>query len=97
MDLKRVKYSSAIFFGVFSLVVYFLIGIIQLVIIKVATNSSGAEAQQMVEMMGVQSAGVMLILVPIIMGVVTYLVGLLAICVYNWVAKKYPISWEVKK
>jgi len=35
--------------------------------------------------------------VPVVGGIVAYIIVLLMIAIYNAVAKKYPIAWDVKK
>ena len=89
MELKKVKYKSAVFFGVFALVMYFVMGLLQSIL--VSQNPAYAA------MMGVAVTNTQLLLyTPLIGAVVVYLSTLLAILVYNAVAKSYPISWDVK-
>ena len=40
---------------------------------------------------------IVLVQVPITGAVTAYIFGLIAILVYNFVAQKYPISWDLKK
>jgi|GEM_PF-607072 len=95
MELKKISYKSAVFFGFFALVSYFLIGLLQFGSLKLAAgNTAYAEALNALSSM---SPLMLLVGVPVISGVVVYLLALLAIFIYNIVAKKYPISWEIKK
>lgn len=89
MELRRINYASAVFFGVAAIVLYFLTGLLQLILISRVPEYAAA--------IGNVSAWQVLGLVPLIGGAVTYLIVSLAICIYNSVAKRYPISWVVKK
>ena len=89
MELKKINYGSAVYFGVFSLVLYEILGIFQLILVR-----QMPEYQALVGNVGALQ---LLVYVPIIGGIIAYLFMLLAIFVYNKVATKFPISWTVKK
>ncbi len=89
MELKKINYKSAVFFGVFALVMYLIMGIFQMIII--------AQVPTYAALAGNISALQVLVYAPIIGGIVGYLFALLAILIYNAVATKYPITWTVKK
>ena len=89
MELKKINYNSALFFGVFPLVMYILSGLVQMIIAKIVP----AYAAQV----GVIKPLQVLVYVPLISAVTTYLLALVVIVVYNKLSKKYPISWELKK
>ena len=89
MKLSKINYVSAFFFGAFALVMYLILGILELIMVtripEVAlTIGNISPLQALVE-------------APIIWGVATTLFFLLAILIYNIVAIKFPISWETKK
>ena len=89
MELKKIKYASAVYFGVFALVMFLIQGIFSFIIVK--------QAPELASVLGEASALQLIVYAPLIGGIVVYIFTLLAICVYNWVAQKYPITWEVKK
>ena len=90
MELKNIKYKSAVYFGVFALVMYFVLGVLQLILIS--------QNPLYAAMAGVGiSTAQLLVYTPLIGAVVVYLSTLLAILVYNIVAKSWPIAWELKK
>ena len=105
MELKKVKYSSALFFGILAVVMYLLIGILQLIAKKIVISQIGsvsldqlpAQAQQYLTAVQAITPLSALIITPVIAALVTYIVGIAVILVYNTVAKKYPISWEISK
>jgi len=94
MELKRVKFCSAVYVGVIALVMYLIVGALQLILFAQAPELAAAIAA---------SGGVLptasqaLVMTPIIGAVVGYVVAIIAILVYNFVAQKYPIAWEIKK
>jgi len=90
MELKKIRYSSATFFGIAALVMYFVRGLMQLIIVNRFPEYTQALFGEIV---GWQ----VLILLPAISAFVVYLVVLLLIYIYNMVAKKYPVSWELRK
>ncbi len=89
MKLTKINYVSAVFIGASALVMYFILGVFQLILVS--------QDPTLVALMGSVSKVQILIYTPIIGGVVAYLFTLLMILVYNVVAKKFPISWDVKK
>ena len=89
MKLTKINYVSAVFIGVSALVMYFILGIFQLILVS--------QDPTLVALMGSVSNMQVLVYTPIIGGVVAYLFTLLMILVYNVVARKFPISWEIKK
>lgn len=86
MQLKRVSYKSAIFFGVFGLVMYLLLGILQMVL----SSSLGAE-------LGIEMTASTVLTMALTGGFTILVLALLAILIYNIVAKKFPIAWDVGK
>jgi len=89
MELKRINYRSAIFFGVFAFIMYFLSGLLQILLVS--------QFPQYQALVGAVPRFQTMLTVPIVGGVLGYLFSLLAILVYNKVALKYPVSWVVKK
>lgn len=86
MKLTKIGYNSAAFFGVITLIMYLIIGILQWSLRDVLLAS------------GIQVTAVSAFVVaPIVGGIVGYLTVLVMIVIYNFVAKKYPISWDVAK
>jgi hypothetical protein len=88
MELKNIKYRSAIFFAVVTLIMSFILGLLQLMV---------AKDPAFVAMYGSVKAVQVLIFSPILGLLFSYIFIVFMIFVYNMVAKKYPISWEVKK
>lgn len=86
MKLTSINYKSAVFFGVFSLVMYLPLGLFM-------WNLRDTLLTQGVTITALQT----FIVTPITWGIVGYLSAIVAIAIYNFVAQKYPISWEVKK
>jgi len=86
MKLTKINYNSAVIFGVLSFVMYLAIGFLQWTLRDVLIA-------QGISVSAVQS----FVVAPIVGGIVGYLFMLLGIVLYNFVAKKYPISWEVRK
>lgn len=88
MELKRISYSSAVAFGLVALVVQVISGILQVVIDKAVpgyfTNLGIAVEPMQTIIVG-----------PIILGVLVYLILLFVFWIYNNIAKKYPIRWEL--
>ena len=88
MELKNIKYKSAVFFAALGLIMYLLVGILQILVAKDPT---------FVAMYGVVNSTQALVYTPILGAVILYILMILMIFVYNLVAKKYPIAWEIKK
>lgn len=87
MKLSKISYMSAVFIGVFSLVLSLVYGILQWIARDV-----------ILELYGVQTTFFQaVVLTPLMGGFIAYFFTLLTIFFYNMVAKKYPIAWEVKK
>ncbi len=86
MKLTKIRYGSAVFFGVSALVVYLLLGVLQWSLRDVLLANG-------VELTALQT----FVYAPVIGGIVGYILALIMIGVYNAVATKYPIAWEVKK
>jgi len=86
MKLTKIKYGSAVYFGVISLVMYLLLGALQWSLRDVLLA-------QGIELTALQT----FVYAPVVGGIVGYVLLLITIAVYNSVAKKYPIAWEVKK
>jgi hypothetical protein len=89
MELKKINYRSAVFFGVFSLILYLIMGIVQLALV--------ARVPEYAAVIGAASNVQLLVQAPIIGGVVAYIFAIVAILIYNTVARRYPVTWEVKK
>ena len=86
MKLTKIKYGSAVFFGVFALVMYLLLGVLQWSLRDVLLA-------QGIQLTALQT----FVYAPVIGGIVGYVLVLIMIAVYNAVAAKYPISWEISK
>jgi len=89
MELKKINYRSAVFFGVFALVAYFLSGLLQIILVN--------QFPQFQAVVGSVPKVQTMILVPLVGGVFGYVFSLFAIFIYNKVAMKHPISWVIKK
>jgi hypothetical protein len=88
MELKRISYKSAIFFVVVAVVLYFFVGILQILL---------GRDPAYVATYGIVSPLQALVYAPILGAVISYLFTVMMIFIYNIVAVKYPISWTVKK
>ena len=88
MELKKVNYRSAVFFAVAALLMYFLIGVLQLLV---------SRDPAYVVLYGSVSALQVLLYTPFLGAAVSYIFIVFMILIYNIVAKKYPISWSIKK
>ena len=86
MKLKRISYRSAVFFGVFALIMFLVMGVMALVSADAASVFQWSPASVWE-----------VFLAALVQGVGTYVGILFLVLVYNLVAKKWPISWEVKK
>ncbi len=86
MKLTKINYKSAVFFGALALVMYLPFGLLM-------WSSRDVLLAQGVSITAVQT----FLIAPIQSGIIGCLIMLVAILVYNFVAKKYPISWEVDK
>ena len=93
IELKSIGYKSSIFLGIFLLIIYFILGIVQLVIF----NQSLSKIPEYASMASIVSPLNMLVVSPIIAGLAGLVISFAAILIYNLVAKKFPISWEIKK
>jgi putative flippase GtrA len=89
MKLTKIKYTSAAFFGISTFILYLVVGVIQLITYLSSPNIA--------VQLGYVSAVSSLITVPLTGGLIAYIFTIAAICLYNFVAKTYPIAWEVKK
>ena len=101
VELKKVSYKSAVFIGVVSLVMYLLVGIMNLTVVKNQLNALPADIlQQNTQYQAALEAMTplnSLVLIPIVAGIVGYLLSIIAILIYNIVASRFPVSWEIKK
>lgn len=88
MKLTKIKYTSSVFFGAIAIIFYSIMGILLW-----STKDYLSEFGYSYDV----TAGYVMIQAPLIAGFVTFIASLLAILVYNIVARKFPISWEVKK
>lgn len=86
MELKKIYYKSAVFFGAFALVTYLLLGVLQWSL-KDVLLTQGIRVDAMATF----------VYAPLIGGVVGYLIAMVFVAIYNFVAQKYPISWEIGK
>jgi len=86
MKLTKINYASAIFFGIITLIMYLILAVLQWSLRDVL-------ATQGVVVTWFQT----FIATPIIGAVVGYVFTLVLIAIYNLIAMKYPIGWEVKK
>ena len=88
MELKNIRYKSAVFFSAIALLLYLLIGALQILIQKDPAYAA---------LYGLVSPLQALVYTPILGAVISYIFVIIVIFIYNFVAKKYPIAWEVKK
>lgn len=87
MKLEKINYGSAVIFGALSFVLYLALGVMQWI-----------ARDELMATYGMQiSALSAFVTAPVIGGVSGYLAVLVGIVIYNLVAKRYPISWSVKK
>jgi len=86
MKLIKINYGSAVFFGALAFVMYLPLGLFM-------WSLRDALLAQGVAITAVQT----FIVTPIIWGISGYLIFLVMIVIYNLIAKKFPISWEIKK
>ena len=91
MKLTKINYGSAMFFGAIALVMYVILGVLQIIAEKASPGTFTALGVPM------PTFWTSIVVAPIVSGVVTYLVMLLVFVIYNYIAKKYPISWEIRK
>jgi len=87
MKLSRINYSTAMFFGISSLVLNLILGIFQWV-------AKDLLVSQGIIFNPLQS----LVYVPLISGIVIWILFVIGIWIYNFLAMNgFPISWEVSK
>jgi hypothetical protein len=86
MKLTKINYVSAVFFGAIALIMYLLLGLLQWSLRDVLIAQGVVVTWKQT-----------FVVTPIVGAVVGYLMMLIVISIYNFVAKKYPIGWEVKK
>lgn len=86
MKLTKINYGSAVYFGVMGFIMYLIAGILVWTI-KDELFTTGLEV----------TAVSTFVVAPVVACISAYLITLLAIAVYNSIAKQFPISWEVKK
>ncbi|MBT6690678.1 hypothetical protein HN903_01225 [archaeon] len=86
MKLTKINYNSAVFFGALALVMYLIAGILQWSLRDVL-------ATQGINVTAVSA----FVTAPVLGGVIGYLSMVVIIAIYNFVAKRYPISWDVSK
>ncbi len=92
MKLTKIGYMSAVVFGVLSLIMYLLVGILQWTM-KDYLIAQAAASGAVLNITWTQT----FIVAPIVGGFIGYLIVLVAIGIYNLVARRYPINWEVSK
>ncbi len=86
MKITKINYGSAVFFAAASLAMSLLSGLY-------LWKTKELLAAQGVVITGVQT----FITAPLLSTAIGYLTVLAVILIYNLVAKKYPIAWEVQK
>lgn len=86
MKLTKINYNSAVIFGVFSVAMYLVVGVLQ-------WSLRDALLIQGIVVKPLQT----FVVAPLVGGVIGYLFVLVGILLYNSVAKKYPISWTTNK
>ena len=86
MKLTKISYMSAVVFGALGLVMYLFIGALQWSMRSVLMASGYSV-----------SALDSFVIAPVSGALAGYLSALIVIAIYNLVARKYPIAWEVKK
>ena len=86
MKLTKINYGSAVYFAVISLAMSLLSGLYlwQTRDVLIAQGFAVTWVQTFIT-------------APLVSTVIGYLIVLVIIGVYNLVAKKYPIAWEIKK
>jgi hypothetical protein len=86
MKLTKINYMSAVYFGVMSLITYLAVGVLQWSMRDILASN------------GVQVTALStFVTAPIVGGIVGFLMVIVAIAIYNLIAMRFPISWEVKK
>ena len=102
MELKKISYKSTVFFAALGLIVALIFGLFQLFILKTMYASMATMSQfeqyadtyiQMAQGITVWSS---LIYMPVLSTLITAIIVLAIIGIYNLVAKKYPISWDIE-
>jgi hypothetical protein len=86
MKLTKISHNSAVFFGAMALLTYLVAGVLQ-------WSLKDALAAQGISVTAVSA----FVTAPILGGIIGYLSAFILIAVYNFVAKKYPISWDISK
>jgi len=86
MKLTKINYGSAVFFGAVALVMYLALGLLQWSLRDVL-------AAQGIMITGIQT----FVITPAVGAILGYAVMLVVITIYNFVARRYPIAWEVSK
>ncbi|MCR4284730.1 MAG: hypothetical protein NUV97_01640 [archaeon] len=89
MELKRINYTSAIFAGAIALVMYLVTGLLQTIVVS--------RLPELQPSLGIPNPLQSLVIIPLVGGIIVYLLTLIVIFVYNLVAQKYPISWKLNK
>jgi len=99
-ELTKINFKSAIPIAVIALVIMLLVGIWVLYNIqKVKGNLSALPpelAEQYASFIEGTNAVSLLVESPLIYAVVVLILSLIIILIYNLVAKKFPIGWELK-
>ena len=86
MKITKINYGSAVFFGVVALVMYLLLGLLQWSLRDVLLA-------QGIPITGMQT----FVYAPLIGAIIAYVIMVVIIAIYNFVARKYPIGWTVTK
>ena len=86
MKITKINYGSAVFFGAIALVMYLLLGLLQWSLRDVLIA-------QGITITWMQT----FVVAPLVGAIVGYLIMIIVIAIYNFVARKYPISWQIKK
>lgn len=91
IELKNISYKSAVFFGIITVVLYLIMGIIQISFLKnlLAANPDYADVAGSITPLN------SLVIAPLASGAVVFILALVAIFIYNIIAKKFPISFDI--
>ncbi|MBS3088140.1 hypothetical protein J4226_06105 [Candidatus Pacearchaeota archaeon] len=89
MKINKINYVSAVYFFFLFLVLYFITGIVQLIVEKMNPGTFGGFG------LATPSFVTSVIYAPVVGGLLGGLFVLFAILLYNVVAKKFPFSFEV--
>lgn len=89
VEIKKIKYSSALFFGVFGFILYLVGGIIQLLLKPVML-----QVQEYAELAAAITPMQAIVWTPIAAAIIFYVFAVFGILVYNLLSKQLPIRFE---